>query len=367
MKQHQEILEFYNANKSSNEQFAHALLFHVSGSTYRKTGARMLISVNGEYCGGISGGCLESDVQQKAKLNLLLNRSEIITYNTSKEKSGPGANLGCDGTIEILVHPLNSDNPFNAVKALSKIAGQRTPQVLITVVRAYADTFQSKIGNVYSVNDFKTAEPDFETEIINVSELVISAKNSHLFQLKKQDELVAELFVEFVQPMIRLVVAGDHKDVLPLIGMSQILGWEIVVIGRKERYPKQVQDTLTIIDNSELENIAIDDYTAVVFMSHNFEADVINLPKVIHRNAFYVGILGPEKRKNRLLTTLNLTDLHSQIAGPIGLRIGSKSPEEIALAVCAEIQQEFARKFDFRNQSHVQQSINPNETIYHSF
>ena len=88
------------------------------------------------------------------------------------------------------------------------------------------------------------------------------------------------------------------------------------------------------------DQIELESFDAVVVMSHHIETDQTYLGQLANVEHAYVGLLGPTARKNKLLTRLKLTESRfaRQLHGPVGLNIGSDSPETIALALISEIQ-----------------------------
>jgi xanthine dehydrogenase accessory factor len=139
---------------------------------------------------------------------------------------------------------------------------------------------------------------------------------------ERGDELMQQ-----IHPPIRLFIFGEGLDDKPLHSLGNLLGWQ----------------TLEIIDASELP-IAPDDWTAAIVKSHNYGRDFAALRKLLPLDLRYVGLIGPRKRRNQLLS--DLLDLGVTInAGffaPAGLDLGAETPEEIALAIVSEIQRVFA-------------------------
>src|SRR5690606_17455674 len=96
-----------------------ATVVHVEGSSYRKAGARMLVDEFGNITGAISGGCLEGDALRKALLALHRQRNLLVTYDTSDEEDAIiGAQLGCNGIIQILFEPLDYGDKLNPCELL---------------------------------------------------------------------------------------------------------------------------------------------------------------------------------------------------------------------------------------------------------
>ena len=106
-----EIIQLINAFEKAKQmqlQCALVTVVHVDGSSYRRAGARMLVTEDGQMTGAISGGCLEGDALRKAMLALSQRKKKLVTYNTSDEEDAAiGMQLGCEGIIQVLFEPIN--------------------------------------------------------------------------------------------------------------------------------------------------------------------------------------------------------------------------------------------------------------------
>jgi xanthine dehydrogenase accessory factor len=133
-------------------------------------------------------------------------------------------------------------------------------------------------------------------------------------------------FIQEIHPPIRVLIFGEGPDSMPIRKLSESLGWE----------PIEIDDPTSL-------SILPDDWTAAIVKSHNYSRDFSALQRLLPMNLRYVGLIGPRKRRDRLLH--DLLDLGVTInAGffsPAGLDLGAETPEEIALAVVSEIQRVF--------------------------
>jgi len=184
-------------------------------------------------------------------------------------------------------------------------------------------------------------------------------KKPKVFQFTNTNGEKIELLSEYLRPETRLVIVGNNYDVNALIGVANELGWQVSVVGKKGKILKSISDAVSnIYDYSEVEKIPIDEYTAVILMTHDYKWDLKMLPHFIRTDLPYLGLLGPRKRFDKLNKELKET-IHSEdlknlshIHGPVGLDIGAESPEEISLSIAAEIVSIFrerdARPLKFR-------------------
>jgi xanthine/CO dehydrogenase XdhC/CoxF family maturation factor len=135
---------------------------------------------------------------------------------------------------------------------------------------------------------------------------------------------------EFLPRPIQLLLCGEGNDVEPLARLGAELGWQVVTAGKDAALP------------------ATDDRTAAVVMTHNYARDLALLGQLLPSRAGYVGLLGPKSRTERLLKDVerhgaapNVVALQ-RLHAPVGLDIGAETPEEVALAIAAEIRAQMA-------------------------
>jgi len=139
MKEIKTIINAYNSIDFSTTKAALATVARVEGSSYRRTGARMLVLDNGTYLGGISGGCLEGDALRRAQKAIVQGKPSIITYDTTQDDGAQiGVGLGCNGIIDVLFTPLHKDdnNNNNPVELLSSLTNIREPKIVVTITAA---------------------------------------------------------------------------------------------------------------------------------------------------------------------------------------------------------------------------------------
>ncbi len=162
-------------------------------------------------------------------------------------------------------------------------------------------------------------------------------------------------FVECVKPLISLVILGAGNDAIPLTKIAAVLGWNITVVdGRPsyasaERFPS-ANKIIIAKPEQVLNNLEINEWTAFVLMTHNYNYEITFLEELLPLQIAYIGILGPRKKLERMLdeletngTTITPRNLET-IHGPVGLDIGSETSEEIALSIIAEIKAVFSAR-----------------------
>src|SRR3954470_13779152 len=126
MKELQDIVQAFDKAISQGKQTALATVVHVEGSSYRRPGARMLVTDDGQLTGAISGGCLEGDALRKALLAIVQQEHKLVTYDTTDEDDAKfGVQLGCNGIVHSLFEPIIGGNPGNPIALLTALTQKR--------------------------------------------------------------------------------------------------------------------------------------------------------------------------------------------------------------------------------------------------
>jgi xanthine dehydrogenase accessory factor len=328
------IIEKYELLKSASAKLALATVINVNGSSYRRTGARMLIQDNGEYTGGVSGGCIEGDALKKAQLAMLSDKATQVTYDTSKDSDAHiGVSLGCNGIITVLITPIDTADQQNPVEQLKSCLNTRKPTLIITVLTARAD-------NILEAGQVMKYEPEEE---LSLSHLPSAVRNDLKEVLDNGKSIIkgydpCQLFLEFIPPSIQIIIMGGNYDVYPLLKATNNLGWKAVVVTNPRRLSKHIHELADDVVE-DFSQIQIDKYSASILMSHDYNTDLTNLRQALASDLAYIGLLGPASRKNEMLQELGINNAsdESRVYGPAGLDIGASQPEEIAISVASEI------------------------------
>jgi hypothetical protein len=358
MRELETILSNYVDLKVKNIKCVLATVVHVEGSSYRRAGARMLVDEYGNITGAISGGCLEGDALRKALFALEKHENRLITYDTSDEDDAViGAQLGCNGVIQVLFEPVDYRNN-NVCELLKIVVDSQVPSVV--TIGFNLDTTQSQMGTVMvAQGQDMMVHGQWEKETLNV----LTTKSREVLQNEKSVFLetnavggTAHFFMEFHPAPVQLVLVGAGNDAQILAQQAELLGWKVIVTdGRpthanKSRFIGACQVVVTKPEET-LENVRLDERTCFVLMSHNYNYDLAVLKLLLGRSVLpYIGILGPYKKYERMLNELadesievNQEDL-KKIHAPIGLEIGAETPAEIGLSILAEIQSVLTKK-----------------------
>lgn len=323
-----------------------ATLVKVEGSAYRRPGARMLITSDGQQVGTISGGCLESDVVKRSQEVIKTGIPTLVKYDTTSEDDMIwGLGLGCQGVAYILIEPLDRDSGVLAL--IDKCISTRQTGAVATVFESEQKI--DKGDRILLAPDGSIISQVSNSELKNV---ITQDLQSVLQQQKSATQVyvlsegTAEVFLEVIQPPIHLIIFGAGFDALPVVHFAKELGWYVTVIDplarpqTKERF-KRCNRLILGSSDDITSQIEFNSETVAVVMSHNYLYDLEFLQTLSTIPLKYLGILGPKKRTDRLLQDLKYEGniLQSeQLYSPVGLDIGADNPEAIAISIIAEIQ-----------------------------
>ncbi len=341
--------------KDKSEQVALATVVRVEGSSYRRMGARMLVSENGTWVGGISGGCLEGDALKRARMAIIKSSASVITYDTTTDDDHQiGVGLGCNGIIDVLFKPIEEIDSNNPIQVLKKaLSGKRQTRKLVCITHC---TRKELLGNILLFEN--------KDDLLLLSDYTgINELASAIDQLDKSKNLIVNesltLFVEVLPPALQILLIGHQYDLYPLSRQIRELGWDQKVIANPTKV--NANEGLEVIAPEFMDEVEKDEYTAVILMSHSLNTDKDNLRKVLGSTVKYIGMLGPKVRSERIIAELKEEGViftekdMERIYAPIGLDIGASNPEEIALSIVAEIKTVFSQ----RNGKHLRERAVP--------
>jgi len=355
MKDLQNILRRARQLNAQHTPYILATVVQVAGSAYRGLGTRMLIESLEESTGSISGGCLEGDVRQQA-LNVLKDgKPQLLHYDyTGAEDYLWGTGLGCSGAISVRLERGPTPDLTKTLDALEASAFGGEPTMLATVFSA-EDNHQTNVGQYLLINRDGT-----ESSTITNEELQKKIRRD-LREMAEQEERVhqtqaetrhykherAGVLLEAVAPPPALMLFGAGYDAEPLVHMAAVLGWRIELAdhrlpyARPERFPSAKRVWLAP-SGQWPDGLELEPGSAALVMSHNYLQDQAMLRILLPQPLGYLGLLGPRERSQRLLTELaregTVARDPQRLYAPLGLDLGGKTPEAIALAALAEIQ-----------------------------
>lgn len=339
--------------RKTGEPFVVATVVKVSGSTYRRPGARVLITKDGTVTGLISGGCFESALMERAKRVMESGQTMTVTFDTTASDDLIfGLGLGCTGVAQILLEPFQGSSGQQHLDFIRECISGEQPGVLATVFRVEGQLGvligASLMIGTDSHKDHKISNTQLKHAILEQGRSVLEEGRSQI-QSFQFEEGTLEVLLEMIPLPVPLVIFGAGPDAVPLVNFAHQLGWRVTIVDRRpafaraDRFPRA--DAVILCEPDDLAaNLSITSLTAAVIMTHHFETDVNFLKQVLPSAAGYIGLLGPQAKADMLLQKVRdegiipTNEQLSRIYAPVGLDLGAETPEEIALAIVAEIQ-----------------------------
>ncbi|MEH1859734.1 MAG: XdhC family protein [Nostoc sp.] len=353
MNELQAILEGFESSQKSGEMTFLATVVKTQGSTYRRSGAKMLMTNTGRTIGTISAGCLENDVFEHTQQRMSDGEPIVVTYDsTASEDILWGFGLGCNGIVQVLIERLEGESTPNAIAFIQECFHKKHLGIIATVF-AFEGTVKVKLGSrllLYPdgkiITDIK--DPNLIQSLLADSQAAFANQKSRVnnYQLRLGS---AEVFIEVIQPPRSLIIFGAGYDAVPVAQFAQALGWDVTIVdcraneATRARFPMPCNVILSLREIVH-KQIFINAHTVAVVMTHNYLDDLEILKMLLPSPTPYIGVLGPKLRTERLLEDLHLqgidytTEQLKRLHGPIGIDIGADTPEEIAIAIIAEIQ-----------------------------
>lgn len=324
-----------------------ATLVKVEGSSYRRVGARLLYQRDGNRIGSISGGCLEDDLVERARAVLSSGKSETVVYDTTSENDLVwGVGLGCHGIVHVTLERVTG---LGSEWSLLEMAWAQRRAAALAIAFGREPGAARLLGAARLSADRLDHTASLPAELAPaLRECLMSQKNHYT------DFQGASVLCEFIPPPLRLVIFGAGNDVIPLARLAKELGWSVSVRDPRAAYatPQRFPgaDDVAVLAPDAANTLSWDALTAAVVMTHHYRFDLPLIRALLPLELSYLGLLGPKKRAEKILgdaasSGLAITNgMRARLHAPVGLDLGGNGPEEVALAIVAEIQATFAAR-----------------------
>jgi xanthine/CO dehydrogenase XdhC/CoxF family maturation factor len=341
-----EILSQVTAEAEAGRRAAVATVVRISGSAYRRPGAKLLVRETGGMSGSVSGGCLEADVRESALLVLERGTPRLLHYDTSSDDRAVfGLGLGCNGAVDILVQPATTPAFLEAARRIQGALGGDAPFAVSTVLEggsAGRVAVLSPTGRTQA--PAAGAQGAGEEERPEESDLLAAAAEA----LRRGESAVHEregvrVFTEVLDPPPRLVVFGAGDDAIPLASCAREAGFRVTVVDHRPaflsaaRFPGEVRRLELRPEASAVaSSLPLGEETYAVVKTHSLANDREWIRRLLGTEVRYIGVLGPHARVEEVLRQLGAAPDH-RVFGPVGLDLGAEGPEQVALSIVAEL------------------------------
>jgi xanthine/CO dehydrogenase XdhC/CoxF family maturation factor len=302
-----------------------ATVIDVEGSTYRKPGAMVLLTDSAEAVGLVSGGCLETDLCERAAPVRQDGNPRRIEYDLREDDPLWGLGLG-RGRLQLLLEPANADNGFAGLADIEPHWRSHRRIDLLKSVRGHGDTAPGQRwllapGEAPPVGNLG------EERSLSGGSVLLAGPQTTLIRIP-------------VLPPPRLLICGAGPDALPLADAASAIGWDVIVYDHRPAYAQAARfpgahSVVCAAASSLSEQDWLRDVDAAVVMSHHLASDTAYVRALADTDLAYVGLLGPAARGAELLSAASVTEPR-RFFSPAGLDIGSEVPETIALSILSE-------------------------------
>lgn len=340
------LLPLFESERAAGRAVALGVLLSTAGSTYRRPGALVLIASSGEYAGLLSGGCLEGDLAQHALKVIGTGEARVLTYDLRHEQDliwGMGA--GCEGAMHILLLRVGPEERWQPLAHLAAAHESDTP----TAIGLVAETADPAIAlgtlllpEAQGVQVLPACAGE-TLPVSRVSEALLAVDpgaGAHWLDLSGR----CRAFLLPLSLAPRLLLLGGGPDAVPLAELAARLHWKVTVVDHRpayataERFASARQ--VVLARAQELPGwLRPAQFTAAVIMSHHLPTDLQYLRALSASAPPYIGLLGPAARREKLLAELGpeALRLRERLHAPVGLNLGGRSPEAIAVSIVAQI------------------------------
>jgi len=313
-----------------------ATVVRISGSAYRRPGAKLLIEDNGITLGGVSGGCLESDVRAHGLRILGGAENRMLHYDTgSDEETLWGLGLGCEGAVDVYLQRIDAAFMDGPGKQMRELLATGVPFASITFLHGPSEgkTLVFARGSLAG----SCGLPDVDRELAERAGSLLEGDGG-----ADVVEAGHAAFVDVLRPPPRLLIFGAGDDARPLAALAAAAGFEITVIDHRpayltvERFPPPLRLALRRpSDGVAGLPLGISRKNFAVVQTHSLAHDRDWLRSLAGQPLAYLGLLGPRSRRELVLRALDWNG--AELFAPVGLDIGADGPEQVALSIVAEM------------------------------
>ncbi|PSQ19571.1 xanthine dehydrogenase [Halobacteriales archaeon QS_8_69_26] len=323
-----------------------ATVVDIEGSAYRRPGAKMVITADGDGVGSITAGCLEDEVVAIAAEVRDSGEPRLETYDLMEDDDVWGLGVGCNGIIDILLEPLD-ESLRPALEAYE--AGDPIGAVTVLSGDGEGSRAHYRPGSGFEAPPGADPLPDRVADAVeDVTRELVGRGKADTVEVET-GEGTATVFVDGIAPPPELVVCGTGHDVGPVVELAKRADFRVTVVGFRganatpERFP-EADDVIATspAQIAEAYERGFDDDTYAAVMTHNFVDDRIAVDELLGTDAPYVGLMGPRERFEEMLEdfedegrTFRDEEL-DRVYTPAGLDLGGGAPYQIALSIVAE-------------------------------
>lgn len=325
------------------KQAAVAIVVRKKGSAMRPVGAKLAVCEDGEMAGSVSGGCVESAVIMEAQECMRSGQPKLLHYGVSDDTAW-SVGLMCGGEIDILILPVLTHKEYSfdriIIQKIGRLQQERKPFMLLMHLSeryfgqsCILENEAEKVDQHAGMWIEKKLFPKLEEMARNESSGILTTQSG-------------EVFVDVSNPSPRLIIIGAAHVSIAIVGMAKIMGMYTILIDPRKAFSNRpvlssADELLNDWPEEALEKIGINTEDYVLLLSHDDKLDLPAAEAALRAKAKYIGMLASrttrERRFGLLVESGFSREEVEKIHAPVGMDIGARTPEEIALAILAEI------------------------------
>lgn len=341
-----ELLPTLDRWRAAGRRAAIATITRVRGSSPRPAGARLAIADDGAFVGSISVGCVEADVFEDAQAVLRSGVPRGRHFGIADEL-GFTVGLSCGGEIDVWIEPDWLVDPAEGAVAAALRQGlaQEVGVCLATTLPA-AGPSRHLLVRADGTRVGTTGDPALDARIGAAAGRGFELGTSETVEAPRADSGVERVFLDVYPPPPTLVIFGGAHVAVPLVSFAKRVGFRVIVVDGRARFamPERFPDADRVLHawpDDAATQLRLDHSTYVAVLNHDPKFDLPALTLALASGARYVGAIGSRRTRQLHLDRLRALGVSeadlARVHGPIGLDIGARTPEEIAVSILAEM------------------------------
>ncbi|MBK8026878.1 MAG: XdhC family protein [Chloroflexi bacterium] len=327
-----DILETVQGWIADSRRIALATVTETWGSAPRGVGAKMAVTGETAIIGSVSGGCVETAVIGECLATLKDGKVRLLQYGVSDDNACE-VGLTCAGRMGVLVEPLD----LTWWQTVVARTGQEKPAITLTVL-------SGEHAGAKALSDGATLL--YTNGLPEMAHEAFADAGAAALQSGRSEIAGMEVLIDVQRPRPHLIVIGGVHIAMPLAQFAQIVGFRVSIVDPREVFatPERFPGASAIshrYPDRALPDLGIDADTYVAVLTHDPKIDDKALITALPSPARYIGVLSSRKTHEKRLVRLREAGLSEELLArihtPIGLDIGARTPEEIAVGIMAEI------------------------------
>lgn len=334
--------------QAAGKGVAQATVVSLVGSAPRGVGATLVVSDAGEIAGSVSNGCVEPDVVERAQRIIRSGKPRLMTYGVSEAENYERIGLSCGGEIRVFIERLAHDSALDALEAAASEGLPAVRALIIIAPASRPDSLGQSLtvitGRAEAMSDISAG--DAHVVIERRARELLGAPGPVTEKMTLADGTELEVFYQTITPARSLIIVGAGHISLPLTRLAKAVGYTVTIVDPREAFatPERLPEADELVlewPDEALERLPVNAATSVCILTHDEKFDTPALAVALRRKAGYIGMVGSKgtrASRDSALREQGFTDADlARIHGPIGLDIGARTPEEIAVAILAQI------------------------------